>query len=158
MHTHIYTYVYNYLLTYSILLHVPHEPDLMCMNPFKTSPHLRWQPLWTNAYFPYVGVNSCSRRRKIYSNEEGLAILLMHVLYSDCFLSSVRRLWKHSCPSLLGSFEAFHWKICHLLSVSQLQKWRFIWVINHALPGIVLFPKKKKNIHGRKLLHLTADN
>lgn len=138
----------NYLLMYSIVLQVHHEHllDLMFMNLFRTSHHLHWQPLWNgmDAYFPYVGVNGCSRRTKIHSNEGGLAILLMHVLYSDCFLSTAQRLWKHSCTALWGSFKAFHWKICHLLSVSLLQKCCFIWRIKHAKTWHCTF---SKNIH-----------
>lgn len=68
-----------------------HKPDVH--EPFKTHHQCRWQPLWncTYAYFSYVGANSCdSTKTKIYSNEGGLTILsLMHVLHSDCLLSSV---------------------------------------------------------------------
>lgn len=149
----------NYLLMYSIVLQVHHEHllDLMFMNLFRTSHHFHWQPLWngTDAYFPYVGVNGCSRRTKIHSNEGGLAILLMHVLYSDCFLSTAQRLWKYSCSALWGSFKAFHWKICHLLSVSLCCRSAVLFgALSTQKPGIVL----SLHIRWRKLLHLKAGN
>ncbi len=65
--------------------------DLISMNLLRAPHHCHWQPLWNafDAYFSYVGVNSCSKREEKHSNEGGLMILSsMHVLYSDCLLSS----------------------------------------------------------------------
>lgn len=114
----------NYLLMYSTVqqVHWAHLLNLTAVNLSTTCHQCHWQRLRNNtsAFFPHVGVNSRLKRTKIHSNEGGLAVLLMHVVYSDCSLSSGQRLWKHSRSALWGSFKAFHWKIYQLLSIRLL--------------------------------------